>query len=264
MLASNSAPFGPRGFCVLTINIHKGFSSLNRRFVLPALRDAMRAVGADVVLLQEVHGRHAGHGARVADWPNAPHYEFLADTVWHQHAYGRNAVYTEGDHGNAVLSKFPIVRWHNHEMPHDRPHEGATPAPEARGLLHCVLDLPGQPQVHVICVHLGLRERDRQQQIRRLGAVMDQQVPEGAPLIVAGDFNDWRGLAHAPLMKLGLREVHAKLPGGMPRTFPARLPLLRLDRIYVRGMRRQAPLRLPRRPWAHLSDHAPLAAQLEP
>jgi endonuclease/exonuclease/phosphatase family metal-dependent hydrolase len=247
----------PFGFRVLTVNIHKGFSSLNRRFVLPALRDAVREVGADVVLLQEVHGRHDGHRLRVAQWPTASHYEFLADQVWSDFAYGRNAVYDQGDHGNAVLSKFPIVQWHNHDV--------SQATPERRGLLHCTLQVPDQDsQLHVICVHLGLREADRQNQLARLADIIQQHVPPRATLIVAGDFNDWRGRAHRPLARLGLHEVHARAFGRVPRTFPARLPLLRLDRIYVRNARHQTPVPLPRRPWSHLSDHAPLAAQIEP
>ena len=46
------------------------------------------------------------------------------------------------------------------------------------------------------------------------------------------------------------------------RTFPARCPMLALDRIYVRNARVHAPMVLPRRPWSHLSDHAPLAAEI--
>lgn len=44
-------------FKVLTINIHKGFTAFNRRFILPELRDAVRTVSADIVCLQEVMGR---------------------------------------------------------------------------------------------------------------------------------------------------------------------------------------------------------------
>ena len=68
----------------------------------------------------------------------APHYEFLADSIWPQFAYGRNAVYPKGHHGNAVLSKFPIVRYENHDV--------SIGGPEKRGLLHCVLRVPGRPQ----------------------------------------------------------------------------------------------------------------------
>ncbi len=45
-------------FKVLTINTHKGFTTFNRRFILPELRDAVRTVAADIVCLQEVMGAH--------------------------------------------------------------------------------------------------------------------------------------------------------------------------------------------------------------
>lgn len=93
---------------VLTINIHKGFTTFNRRFMLPALRDAIRSVSADIVCLQEVTGAHEIHSLQIENWPDRSHYEFLADTLWSEYAYGRNAVYPEGHHGNAVLSRFPI------------------------------------------------------------------------------------------------------------------------------------------------------------
>jgi endonuclease/exonuclease/phosphatase family metal-dependent hydrolase len=59
-----------------------------------------------------------------------------------------------------------------------------------------------------------------------------------------------------------LAEVFVDTHGGAARTFPARFPLLPLDRIYVRNVRAHAPLPLPARPWSGLSDHAPLAAEI--
>ena len=41
---------------VLTYNIHKGYCSGNRRFVLKAMRDRIAETGADIVFLQEIHG----------------------------------------------------------------------------------------------------------------------------------------------------------------------------------------------------------------
>ena len=77
---------------VLTVNIHKGFSFFNRKFILHELREAVRSVAADVVFLQEVHGTHSHHSERLVNWPRAPHYEFLADSIWPTYAYGRNAI----------------------------------------------------------------------------------------------------------------------------------------------------------------------------
>lgn len=83
-------------FKVLTINIHKGFTAFNRRFILPELRDAVRTVSADIVCLQEVMGAHEVHPLHVENWPDTSHYEFLADTMWSDFAYGRNAYTRKG------------------------------------------------------------------------------------------------------------------------------------------------------------------------
>ncbi len=244
-------------FKVLTVNIHKGFTFFNRKFILPELREAVRSVGADVVFLQEVTGNHVKHADKFHNYPDTPHYEFLADTIWPQFAYGRNAVYTNGHHGNAVLSKFPIVRFENHDI--------SISGPERRGLLHCELQIPGRSvNVHAICVHLSLTEAHRTLQMQRLCDLVHQGIPAHAPVVVAGDFNDWRLRAHGVLEeKAGLHEVFVQAQGQAARTFPARLPLLRLDRIYVRNAIGHAPVVLPNRPWSHLSDHAPLAAEIE-
>ncbi len=243
-------------FTVLTLNIHQGFSALGRRFVLSELREAVHAVSAEVVCLQEVLGAHESRSRRHADWPAVPHYEFLADTLWPQFAYGRNAVYPEGHHGNAVLSKFPIARHRNVDV--------SVPQAEQRGMLWCVLDVPGTPlQIHAVCVHLGLREAHRRRQLEALRQLVDEQVPADAPLVVAGDFNDWRRSADAILAGCGLHEAFAGADGRNARTFPARWPLLPLDRVYVRGVRATRPRVLSGRPWSHLSDHAPLLVDVQ-
>jgi endonuclease/exonuclease/phosphatase family metal-dependent hydrolase len=254
---------------VLTVNIHKGFSFFNRKYILGELREAVRSISADIVFLQEVMGAHEMHARRVAGWQAAPHYEYLADTLWGDFAYGRNAAYPNGDHhGNAVLSKFPILRYQNRDV--------SIAGPEKRGLLHCVIDVrtdtrsvaPGDApgagrEVHAVCVHLGLQEAHRAKQLELLCQLVANDIPPEAAIVIAGDFNDWRVRAHRVLQRCnGLAEVFAQAHGQSARSFPARWPVLRLDRIYVRNVASHRPLALPRRPWSHLSDHAPLAAEL--
>ena len=240
-------------FKVLTINTHKGFTSFNRKFILPELREAVRTVSADIVFLQEVLGTHEKHPLRFENWPAAPQYEFLADSMWTDFAYGRNAVYPDGHHGNAVLSKFPIVSYDNFDI--------SIAGPEKRGMLHCVLRVPDQAlDLHVICVHLGLREKHRQMQMQLICEHINS-LPSDAPVVVAGDFNDWRQKANDILGQgAGLEEVFMKTAGRLPRTFPAKRPLLCLDRIYTRNVSVGRPQVLGNQPWSHLSDHAPLAA----
>jgi len=211
-------------------------------------------VSADVLFLQEVLGPHEKHAMRFHNWPKTPQYEFLADSIWTDFAYGRNAVYPDGDHGNALLSKFPIIRYENLDI--------SIAGPERRGLLHSVLQVPGHEEFHAICVHLGLRESHRAQQLELLCNLLDS-LPQGAPVVVAGDFNDWRLRATHTLDRCaGLHEVFAVAHGQVAKTFPARWPMLRLDRIYVRNATSHKPRILGNKPWTHLSDHLPLAVEI--
>ena len=246
---------------VATYNIHKGLSVtplLSRRLTIHDLRDKLRVLDADIVFLQEVHGHHERHARRYTNWPAAPQYEFLADTVWSDFAYGRNSVYDAGHHGNALLSRFPILSWDNQDVSAHRF--------EHRGLLHCEIRVPGWPEpLHCVCVHLGLRGHERSRQLEKLRQRIERLVPPGAPLIVAGDFNDWRHRATQELAHpLNLYEVFELVRGRPARTFPAALPMMSLDRIYVRGFQVPTARVHHGRAWARVSDHAALTATLLP
>lgn len=241
---------------VCTYNIHKGFSQFNRRMVIHELRERLRNLEVDLVFLQEVQGLHAGHQIRHPDWPGAPQHEFLAEEVWGQTAYGQNAVYDHGHHGNAILSRFPIVSSHNLDVSDHRF--------ERRGLLHCEILVPGFESLHCVCVHLGLMAGSRKRQMEALADRMERIVQPASPLIIAGDFNDWRNRAEQVLARrLGLKEAFHAVTGRPARSFPSRRPVLSLDRIYVRQFRvaraevHSGPL------WAQISDHAALTAELE-
>jgi endonuclease/exonuclease/phosphatase family metal-dependent hydrolase len=241
---------------VVTFNIHKGFSQFQRQLTVHDLREKLHAVGADLVFLQEVQGLHMQHAARHANWPAAPQYEFLADTLWPDFAYGRNAVYDHGHHGNAILSKFPIANWDNEDI--------SMSTLERRGLLHCEIEVPGWSQrLHCINVHLGLFAAWRHRQVERLKERIDRLVPPGAPLVVAGDFNDWtRRAGHRLAHDLRLAEVFEAVHGRPAASFPARLPILNLDRIYIRGFRVKIAHAHRGRSFSKLSDHVCLSALL--
>src|SRR2546429_1446134 len=114
-------------FTVATYNIHKGFSP-TRRMVIHELRDRLHGLSADILFLQEVQGAHRRHALRYQDWPGKSQHEFIADTVWHEVAYGRNADTRHGHHGNAVLSRFPILTQANQDI--------SAHVFESRGMLH--------------------------------------------------------------------------------------------------------------------------------
>ena len=235
---------------VLTLNTHQGFHAHRRRETLLRIREALRRSHADLVFLQEI-------GAAVGSASASQQYEVLADGVWNQYAYGRNAVATGGHHGNALLSKFPIADWRN--------IDASVGKAEPRGLLYAVIGLPGaRAPLHTICLHLALRESHRRRQVTRLLEFLAEEIPRGAPVVVAGDFNDWRALSHRRLVaEGGLTELHAAITGRPARTFPARVPWLRLDRIYVRNLQHR-PVAVQARAWSKLSDHLPLAGECRP
>jgi endonuclease/exonuclease/phosphatase family metal-dependent hydrolase len=241
---------------VVTYNIHKGFSQFKRRMAVHDLRESLRGIGADVVFLQEVQGLHEKHSSRHVNWPAAPQYEFLADSIWSDFAYGKNAVYDDGHHGNAILSKYPITRWDNEDISmHDS---------ERRGLLHCEIEVPGwSATLHCINVHLGLLGHWRTKQMLRLKKRIGELVPEDAPLVIAGDFNDWRRMASDTLVEdLNVYEVFEATSGRPARSFPAILPMLHLDRIYVRGFSVERALAHRGRSSSRVSDHIALSARL--
>jgi endonuclease/exonuclease/phosphatase family metal-dependent hydrolase len=81
---------------------------------------------------------------------------------------------------------------------------------------------------------------------------------------VAGDFNDWKARLSEPLaQELSLREAGIEQLGRHARTFPTWLPMLPLDRVYVRGFNIHSHEVLNGQPWSRMSDHAAVMVDLE-
>jgi len=242
---------------ILTYNIHKGFSTSNFRFILHDIKNSLHHIDADMVFLQEIQGERNISRNRFDDWHNNSQFEFLADEVWPHHAYGKNAIYKSGHHGNAILSKYPFIEWKNIDV--------STMRSASRSLLHGVIQMQGsEKKIHLICVHMGLFERERERQLTILSKRINAHVPSDEALIIAGDFNDWRGRAEQYLHEeLGIKEVFKSTKGVYARTFPAWLPMLSMDRIYYRGFDVVDCKCLQGKPWSRLSDHAPLIAKLK-
>lgn len=240
---------------VVTYNIHKGFSQFNRRVVVHELRERLRELNADIVFLQEAQGEHAHHPERHDNYPECAQHEFLAEEVWAHCAYGKNAVYEAGHHGNAILSRFPILQSLNKDISAHRF--------ESRGLLHCEIELADRQSVHCLCVHFGLFAKGKREQTRALIEYVRNEIPPDALLIIAGDFNDWRNIMSRSLAsELDMHDVFHMRSGKLARSYPAALPMLRMDRIYVRGFSVQQSEVHVGGDWQRLSDHAALSARL--
>lgn len=240
---------------VATYNIHKGFSTFNQRVVLHGLRERLHELDADILFLQEVQGEHNFHSRNYADYPEMSQHEFIADRRWPHSAYGKNSIYAAGHHGNAILSRYPILRMLNTDISAHRF--------ESRGLLHCEVQLPGGAVLHCLCAHFGLFAQGRRAQTRLLIDYVARAIPVDAPVIIAGDFNDWRNqMGDSMEEELSMRDVFSLSGGHVAKSYPARMPVLRLDRIYVRGFSVNSSEVHIGDAWQRLSDHAALSAVL--
>ncbi|OQW46416.1 MAG: hypothetical protein A4S09_05450 [Proteobacteria bacterium SG_bin7] len=230
---------------ILSFNIHKGFNNVRLKPTLDLLRNQIASEHFDIVGLQEIHGEHRDHGNQL---------EKLADRVWPEFAYGKNAVTTKGHHGNGLLSRFPIKKWENLNISGHKIDQ--------RGVLHAVLDCESR-NLHVLVTHLGLFQVWREKQLKSVCQRIENHIPENEPIILCGDFNDWNEFATDFLYDtLGLNEVFESERGRHARTFPNWLPFLCLDRIYVRGLKFFSPQTLSSRKWRNLSDHLPISVRV--
>ncbi|MBR9911893.1 MAG: EEP domain-containing protein [Gammaproteobacteria bacterium] len=246
-----------RSLKTLTYNIHKGFNVRNRDFILGSMRSAIREVHADVVALQEVIGEHRKHASRHANWHGEAHFEFMADQVWPHYAYGKNAIYQAGHHGNALLSKYPFHLLHNRDISQSRYSR--------RSILHGEIRPEGFGlEIHIACVHLGFMPFEQYRQLRLLSRWIDS-LPAAAAVILMGDFNDWHQRIHRFLLrKHGLQEVTSHAQGELLPTYPARKPRVAMDRIYYRGLQLLDSQVCVGEHWAELSDHCPVVAEFLP
>ena len=184
---------------VATYNIHKGVQGMGftRRLEIHNIGHAVEQLDADIVCLQEVRKLHRREERYFTRWPELPQAEFLAPEGY-EAVYQTNATTRHGEHGNALLSRWPVISRGHEDMSDHRF--------EQRGLLH-VKVLAHKRPIHVIVLHLGLIAGSRVRQIEQLRALHRARGARGArPLVVAGDFNDWGGKLRAAMNQLGLKD----------------------------------------------------------
>ena len=238
-------------FRIATYNIHKGVQGMGpvRRLEIHNIGHAVEQVDADVICLQEVRKLHRQEEKYFKRWPELPQAEFLAPEGY-ESVYRTNATTAHGEHGNALLSRWPVVS-HAHEDVSDHRFE-------QRGLLHVHVQVDHKP-IHVIVMHLGLIAGSRLRQIERLGQYIQREIPKDEALVVAGDLNDWGCKLRPAMNALGLRDFI----GERQFTFPSRMPLTQLDFVYSRGIE-PVGVHIPRgRIWWRMSDHLPLIAEFK-
>jgi endonuclease/exonuclease/phosphatase family metal-dependent hydrolase len=226
----------PREIRFMTWNVH-GCVGRDGVCDLDRVARVIEAAQPDVAALQEIDNRTK----RAANDP----FSYFAKLFGWTSVATRTLAARDGHYGHILMSRWPIdslgeldlsVRWREPR----KAIVGAVASPAGR--------------IVVIAVHLGLLPFERRRQFARLreriGAIAER------PLVVLGDFNDFpgRGLAERSLCPplTGTPEI---------ATYPSRLPLLPLDRIWF-----SAPLTLTTiatlRDAHRASDHLPLLASL--
>ncbi len=230
---------------VATYNIHGGVG-VDRRRKPERIAEVIASLDADIVGLQEVEGRKSRSKIDQA--------HYLAGKLELNLVEGPLLLEGKGGYGNALLTRYPVLEVERRVF--------QRPGSQTRGLLDVLLEPPGFGPLRVIVTHLEVRDhRIRSTQMREIKHLIDDGAP--GPTVLLGDLNEWwnRRLALRALDRT-VQFLHS------PATFPARLPLLRLDRIAVRGLKSTDHDNRAQRVDTLLtrlaSDHLPLVAELEP
>jgi endonuclease/exonuclease/phosphatase family metal-dependent hydrolase len=237
---------------VATYNIHKGVQGIGpaRRLEIHNLGHAVEQLDADIVCLQEVRKLHRREAQYFAHWPELPQAEFLAPEGYTA-IYKTNAHTRHGEHGNAMLSRWPVVS-HQHEDMSDHRFE-------QRGLLHSEVTGAWGPGA---CGG-GSSGSDQGQPGAAAGATVrassTREIPANAPVLVAGDFNDWgvrctRRWDAACSLRL-IRSARPPFPRGC---------LWSSWTMFLQRGLKPLGVHVPRgRIWGRMSDHLPLIAEFD-
>ena len=241
---------------LLSYNIHQGRTATRSKLDTSALANAIAAFEPDVVVLQEVAGCGESDGRAAMR-----QLEALSREHWPHVAFGGNATFRGGFQGNAVLSRHPILRSRHLDLSVRLPRSRQAFLPR-RGMLWVELAVEAGLPLRIAATHLGLSEYERAAQVARLCRFVGRRAPEDEALVVAGDFNDWRGRVSPSIgEKLRVEEAFLTSEQRHARTFPAQFPVLCLDRIYFRGLSLVRAERAVGERWVKLSDHLPIFAE---
>lgn len=243
----------------------RGGSASERDARLQRIASVLRNVGADVVVLNEVDFD--------ATWSGGVNQaKFLAQAAGYpvrveQRNFDMRAPFLRLGFGNAVLSRLPVeeVRWV--ELPAHSNLEEIVVGSKEGALVEI---RRGRDLLAVVAIHLEYRnEETRRAAVPVLDSVADAWP---APVVLAGDFNTappgWPAVADrtalGELLELGWSSPRAAgAPSLDELTFPTYSPIESRDWVLA-----EPPLRIVES-WvvheaADLSDHAPVAALVEP
>ncbi|HEY2049421.1 MAG TPA: endonuclease/exonuclease/phosphatase family protein [Caulobacteraceae bacterium] len=239
---------------ILTYNVHRCVGT-DSRLDVGRIAAVIAAEAPDIVALQEVDvGR-----ARTGRVDQAHEIARRLNMTPRFHAALR---VEEEQYGDAILTALP----HTVVKAGPLPGHPAAPMLEPRGALWLNIELGQGRSLHVLNTHLGLVPREQQLQA---AALVGEDWIGGAshkdPIVLTGDFNAGpRSRVYAQFAR-ALRNAHEFSTHGPRRvaTFPSRLPVMRIDHMFVSAGVRILGLRVGMSALSRTaSDHLPLVADI--
>jgi endonuclease/exonuclease/phosphatase family metal-dependent hydrolase len=217
-------------------NVH-GFVGADGRFDPARAARLVRSWGADLVGLQESVLVPRGGLSRGA----------LARALGLSVVVGPTLLARRAPFGNLLATHLPVLEVRRHDL--------SCSGREARGVLDVDLDAAGR-KLRVVVTHLGLKTGERAVQLACLAHLLAPRDEDG--LVLLADLNEWWP------WRRSFRRFLAGFGGHVLATFPARRPVLALDRILVRPPECLVrTLAVTRRAASLASDHLPLLAAID-
>ncbi|MDA7605373.1 endonuclease/exonuclease/phosphatase family protein [Verrucomicrobiales bacterium] len=204
---------------VLCYNIHHA-KGVDGKLDLPRIAKVILSVEPDLVALQEVdqNTKRSGKVDQVAE---------LSRLTKIKSVFGSNIDFQGGHYGNAILSRFPIIKRKNFHLPN-------VDSGEQRGVLESIIKISEEQSIIFLATHFDHRPLSEERLasakfINRMISISDSK-----PAILAGDFNDVPDSSTLKeIGKLWLRTNTEIAP-----TIPVSKPTRQIDYILVRPKKR--------------------------
>lgn len=204
---------------ILSYNIHHA-EGVDGKLDIPRIAQVILSVDPDLVALQEVDKNTIRTGKVNQDIE-------LSRLTKMNSVFGSNITFQGGQYGNAILSKFPIIKNKNFLLPN-------VDSGEQRGLLQSQIQISNKENVLFFSTHLDHRRSDTERLASAKAINQIISLDNKSPAILAGDFND---VPDSPTLK-ELGKVWLRTNKKILRTIPASKPSRQIDYIFVQPKER--------------------------